>query len=558
VNSLPPDAEVGIDWLINNFKVSINPVIDIDDAFIMMMEESNHHHPHNAMMRIARVYPRDFWIIRLLFKIRHRRESIRLYPLWAEITKQQIQALHAQYNVVHQNETLPESIGCIYYCPYHKRILSPIVGADVPKRGIVNTRAVGIENIAVDPLTNIKYCYIRTGRIDRRCVVETAVDDDEAADEDVETTLNNMPRSLRRLFTLDEDAYKLRDDDSDAGSGDETKNDDQDDDAKTGDDLLSDGAISDDDEENHSEHSDEECTATPRATNSTTGQTPTGKKRRTKKSKYGRCTREPAKVVNMVGKLFMLFKKLYILCPYCGHVMHYGRDKCTEIGLWCGACTRGEKALAAKLGITWDNTNQCADPNHIRETIAGVKVWKKKQPACLFCGRGPTGQKFLKYHLAYNDLFMDRPVGMCYIPLCDAHSSWWIGSAVETIRISTIFYNLSAVADATQTKGDVWKIMPRTIPGERGEHSTTLFGVLFGDILQEEPLTENLVGKYKARERSKKLKRKRALSHSGPQPKRSRKKCTTVNVTKDKGKAKMSEMDEIAALLRQADNELRE
>lgn len=550
VNSLPPDAGVGIDWLINNFKVSINPVIDIDDAYIMMMEESNHHHPHNAMMRIARVYPRDFWIIRLLFKIRHRRESIRVYPLWKEITTMQIQSLHAHYNVVHPNEPLPDNIGCIYYCPYHKRILSPIVGADIPKRGTVNTRAVGIENIAVDPRTNIKYCYIRTGRIDRRCVMGATTTGDVVEDEDVETTLNNMPRSLRRLFSPEEDAYKLRKEDTDGSS-----EDDESEDAKKErpEEDLSDMAVSEN-EADHSDHSDDEAkedemvkktekSSKPQATNA--------KKRRTKKSKYGRCTREPAKVVNMIGKLFMLFKKLYLLCPYCGHVMYYGRDKCTEIGLWCGACTRGEKALAAKLGIAWDTTNQCVDPKRICKTIGGITVWKKRYPVCIFCGRGPTGQKLLKYHLVYNDLFMHRPVGLCYIPLCDAHSAWWIGSAVETLRISTIFYNLNAITDASHSRNDVWKVVPRTIPGEKGERSTTIFGVMFGDILQEEPLADRLVGKYKKREQIKKQKRKRALSQSNcSQPKRVKKS------EKRKDKQKMSEADEIAALLEQADREL--
>lgn len=560
VYSLPPDACVGIEWLISNFKVSINPVIDIDDAYTMMMEESNHHHPHNAMMRIAQTYPRDFWIIRLLFKVRHRRESIRVYPLWSDITKQQIQSLHAQYNVVRAGDVLPQTMGNVYYCPYHKRILSPIVGADVPKRGYINTRSVGIENIEVNPFTNEKFCYVRTGRIERRCVEGELDDcnDGDNVDDDIATTLANLPRKVRRLFSPEEDLQKMHEDDDDSCDSDNvTCANDQ----PNADTLRKLQRSSDDDEDDEEEEDDnevdednEDSVDAPKRVlgasakdGKSTAPVLSARKRRTKKSRFGRCTREPAKVVNMIGKVFMMYKKLYMLCPYCGHVMHYGRDKCTEIGMWCGACTRGEKAMAEKLGIPWDSTNNCADPMHISKSIMGVSVWKKKQPVCLFCGRGPTGQKHLKYHLVYNDLYANRPIGICYIPLCDQDSKWWIGRSVDAMRLSNIFFNLRAMADTEHNNGEVWKVVPRTIQGEQGESPTLIFAVLFGNILQDEQQTDDLIANYKQRERAKGRKRKKALSHTADEKSHRRSKATAKTKAKadsggkerSKGKGKL-------------------
>lgn len=511
---LPPDAGISIEWLMKKCNIPEDPVIDLDDGFTMMMNESNHRHPHNAMLRIARFYPRVFWIVRLLFKIRHRRESIRVYPLWADIARQQISALHEQYNAVRPGEPLPDTLGTIYYCPYHRRILAPIAGADCNKRGIVNTYALGVENIGIEPLTNTKYCNVRTGRIQRRCV------NDPEDDDDMISALTGLPRDVRKLFTPDAVATKIHDEDfSDKDEDDDYEyNDVEGNEADDENDIV---YAADDDDEDDDDGGDDDDVSMDGATVSTAA---ISLKRKSKKSKFGRCTREPAKSVNIVGRLFMMYKKLYMLCPYCGHVMNYGRDKCTEIGLWCGACVRGEKAMAEKLGISWDATNQCADPTLITTTIAGVPVWKRQTPVCIFCMRQATGQKFLRYHLVYNDLYMHLPPGLCYTAFCEIHAQWWIGQSADAMRLSNIFYNLTLIAAAQDNNKKSRAYRPRTIGDGDGDDRILVLGILFGDVLQDSVDIDTLMAQHRIDTRRKRKRRRSMVKKNSEATPMSRKK----------------------------------
>ncbi len=454
VNSHPPDWGISFEWLSTQYGVTNESLLCMDEAHSAMMGESHHKMPYNALLWIARVEPRDFWIIRLLYKIIYRRESIRVYPLWREIAQQQIQAIHEQSNAVPQGEQLPDPLGRVHYCPAHRRILSPIVGADLGPRGHNNTFAVDAEKIVIDPLTRVKYCGVRTGRIKRRCV-QSASDTTKLEDQDPNELIDNLPRGLRRIFTHGPDAAALPD--------------------------LDDEEYDEPEEDaNASGHSDGEASrdGPPRAAGVAAGRKKGARKRRTKKKNYTRCGIVPAESVNMVGVMLMLYNALYMLCPYCGHVMRYGRDKCTEIGLWCGACIRGEKALSKKLGVSWDELNQCADPDLILGNICGVPVAKTPTSVCYYCGTLPPANRPLKYHLMFNDLTIPGgpPRGLVYLGFCDNHAKWWIGKDATTMRVSVALHNFR-IQDAARHSVDpdeMRRVIPRTYSTDDGSEAVMI------------------------------------------------------------------------------------
>jgi len=462
VNALPPDAGVSFEWLIEEYKVGLQSVFELDDAYRMMMGESHHKYPYNAMMRIARTAPRDFWIVRLLYKVIHQRESIRVYPLWADLARQQINAIHTQTNAVRPGAPLPPVLGRVHYCPSHRRILAPVVGADLGHRGRVNTHAVGAERIVMNPITGVKYCGVRTGRIKRRCVPDAVAKDAPDAPpltddpvssgvaeiESVDTMLRKLPPKVRKFFQ-DEDVEM-----PDASDSDENMD------------------VSDTDGE-------ASMGGAPDAPGGAARKAP--RKRRTKKRRFTGCGVVPVASVNMVGVLFMLYNNMYLLCPFCGHVMRYGRDKFCEIGLWCGACVQGERALAEKLGVPWDELNECADPTLVPDTVCGVQVVRTRDAGCYYCGEVPPSARPLSYYLVYNDLGAAAApaMGMAYVGMCENHAKWWIGKGAVTMRLSTVLHNFrlmdaAYLADSGSMGTATQRAMPRTLALRSGEEVVTI------------------------------------------------------------------------------------
>jgi hypothetical protein len=492
VNTLGNEMSISYEWLSVTFKVNMEVIKALDKAETAMLNESNHRCPYNTVFNIARYYPRDFWIVRMFFKILHRADSTKVYNLSHDIATKQIEALHRHYNYVLPGHALPATAGSVYYCPYHKKILAPLVGIDVGDNGYINTGAVGVENVIVNPRTNEKYCNVKTGRVKRRCVHD---------DEDPMEMIRRLPRRIRKLFEpvaeevpADDEEEAVNSDDvvSETGEGPSASSA-----RSTILDFCNDGGVDDeqedDDDEDESnndesgtDEEEEEDTAAsnPSASSSGAKKGEKPRKRRSKRRNYGRCTREPAKRINLIGKLFFLGKTAYMLCTYCGHPMRYGRNKCTEIGWWCGDCVGGEREMAKALNIVWDTTNNCADPMHIPPTVHGVNVWKEHVPSCMFCNRYPSGTRHLHYILAYNDVFEDMPIGLCYMPLCSGCCKWWIGKNVAAMRLSNIFYNLTNIKRAITEGGQIHSVTPKSI--EMDGEKTTSVPQLYGDILENQ------------------------------------------------------------------------
>lgn len=168
MDNTPPSQEVGVGWMGFGFGLCEQSVRAIGEARKLMLSETNRKEPYNACEFISKTSPRDFWILRDFFKIRHKHESIRVYPLPKDYAEQQVKTLHRKLNIVSVGQELPESASTVYYCPHHRTLRAGLVGTEFEKRGYDNTINIGPSKVAVDPMTKEKYCTIRTQRGDRR------------------------------------------------------------------------------------------------------------------------------------------------------------------------------------------------------------------------------------------------------------------------------------------------------------------------------------------------------------------------------------------------------
>lgn len=151
-----------------------------------------------------------------------------------------------------------------------------------------------------------------------------------------------------------------------------------------------------------------------------------------------RCVSKPLLTINMLGRMFQLYGKLYMLCPWCGNAMQYTRGKLTEIGIWCGCCTEGERAMAERFGVVWDEQRQCVDFDAVPDKVGDVAV---KGHVCIVCGQASRRNKAVAYYLLYDDV---ETYSLMYIPICDRDQRNWIGSDPGTLRLSTVLRNLRA------------------------------------------------------------------------------------------------------------------
>lgn len=375
IRSFPPSREVSVEWMMVSFGISYDAVKAINKARRLMLSETNRRAPYNACYIIAINNPRDFWIIRDFFYRRFEYESIRVYPISRQVTEQQVASLHAKLNLVEAGQPLPPSASTVYYCPHHRTVLAAKVGTESPKKGYVNTLNIGPEGISVDPITGLKYCTSQSQRGDRRSGIADALPPDLSVD-DVEP--------MTPMHTDGEDSMMDEPDDEDDSEAPEPK---------------------------------------PKV------------KKPARKSKQ-KCTFQPLKTVNLLGRVFQLFRHMYLLCPWCGCPMRYSREKFCEIGIWCGCCIQGEEAVARKLGVPWDPVAQKANTKAIPESIRGVAV---KQHLCYWCNGLPRRNQPTTYLLLYDDI---ETYKLTYIPWCDRHLRPWMGNEPGRMRLSVIVRNL--------------------------------------------------------------------------------------------------------------------
>jgi hypothetical protein len=149
-----------------------------------------------------------------------------------------------------------------------------------------------------------------------------------------------------------------------------------------------------------------------------------------------KCTFKPLKKVNLLGRIFQLYKSMYLLCPQCGCPMKYTREKFTEIGLWCGCCIQGEEAMAKKLGIPWNAAESKPDYDAMPDSVHGIPV---RQHICYWCNTPTRRNKPTTYYLLYDDI---ETYKLVYIPFCDKDCRKWFASDPGQMRLSNIVKNM--------------------------------------------------------------------------------------------------------------------
>lgn len=476
IYQFPPEKEVGIAWLIGQFKIKVDTVLEMDEAYSAMWTETNHRSPYNAVLGIAKDRPHDFWIIRAFFKLRHARESIRLYPTTINIARQQLRALHETHNVVPVGQPLPKQVTRYYFCPYHKRLLAPRVGTECGYRGYVTTRAVGPEFVSVDPLTDEKFCTVQTGRNGgRRCIVRSIIPGGEDA------RYKSIPREFLRC---------IRDPVADVVS---------DDDPSSSENEASDRSEKEDDQCGDVRQKAGRKRKKPLATGLRKARRKTGNMQKptspviaplpakpaapvakSKKKRYSKCATEPLNHVDMLGTIFMLYKNLFILCPYCARPMRLTREKHCEIGMWCGCCVQGRRRLAAKLGISWDHVNDAAIFCGLPDSVGGIPV-RSKTARCAYCGTAQTANRTFVYCLLYEDLEPAKGCQFAYIPFCRYHAKNYIGCSADSLRLSNVILCQKLITESANTR-EAGRYNPRYVRAAGGSaHSTILMPtIMFG------------------------------------------------------------------------------
>ena len=131
------------------------------------------------------------------------------------------------------------------------------------------------------------------------------------------------------------------------------------------------------------------------------------------------CINKPNFRVNMLGKILQLYDIVYIMCEYCGNVMHFYWERVCAGGpdLWCGQCIRGQKKQARFLGYQWtqwDSISPCARP----VLLGGLPTFVQ---SCVMCTHPKNSIESLTYHLMWIDTHESGKCFMAYIPLCPSH-----------------------------------------------------------------------------------------------------------------------------------------
>ena len=86
--------------------------------------------------------------------------------------------------------------------------------------------------------------------------------------------------------------------------------------------------------------------------------------------------------------------------------MKYVISTWTEIGLWCGACLKGQKAMAKKYGMVWDEENKRPLDYVFPRFIGPYPLfWNPIDLGCIICDLKGTEAHPLSFCLLFNDLY---------------------------------------------------------------------------------------------------------------------------------------------------------
>jgi hypothetical protein len=191
----------------------------------------------------------------------------------------------------------------------------------------------------------------------------------------------------------------------------------------------------------------------------------------------------------MLGIIQSLGKKYWAICPFCGHLMQYTKEKWSEIGLWCGSCVYGQRQMASKYGIVWDEKNN-RPLDYVFPRFLGPfpLYWNPEDLCCIICETRSTISHPMSFFLLFHDLTQSDELtdlnadsssrsdlntgralesnfakkSMCapffsgrlgYYPLCCKHARPYVSMTPKSMRISNLMYSEYRISDAN-TRND--------------------------------------------------------------------------------------------------------
>ena len=479
------NRDAGTLWLLM-YKICFETVLRIESARNAMMSETNHRAPYNAVAHIARHCPYDFHVIADFFREKWRFQSIRSAPLDIQTVRKQIQNAHKTFNYVEQGGVLPAIATTHYYCRKHMRFNSHLVGTSQGNAGYLNTQSIGGNRIAVDPINGGMYCAMRQSRnpsqrvhgfssqvnklindITEETIKSVGPSEVESSDKEYTSTsvedilMKSLASSGKRMSeTMDME-------DEESSDSDEESDEDKIDSPSETD------MIEEIEDEDLGRQGASAATALGGRDGGETGEkNPNCIPKYEKRGKRGlakkSCAGKKLCGENMLGIIKTLGKTSYLLCPYCVRLMKYTKEKWTEIGLWCGSCLNGQRDLAKRYGIMWDEKNGRPYDYVYPRTIGPYPLyWNPVDLSCIICESRSTETRPMSFCLIYNDLvdpdelrqetqytksaaqpqnLYDRLSSMRstgrlgYYPLCRKHSKPYVSMTPQSMRLSNLMY----------------------------------------------------------------------------------------------------------------------
>ena len=337
----PSGHRIGLEWLCQAFDVHVRHVEALNRARLNFLKETSHREPQNAIVSIVISDPRAYFILREFYTLLRRRHSIVCYTLDYDLHNQQRDALQRKMNLVVRGRPLSDHASIYYFCSVHRTIKATLVGTEHGESGYKNTKSIGHEGIAIDPIDWTRYCTIASQRIDRKHV--------------------NDP-----LFE---------------------------------------------------------------------------------------CLKTPLSRVNLLGRMLKLGHELYLLCPHCACVMTYRVERLCEIGIWCGSCTEGQRAMADYLGLEWIDrrstvkTSESVGKSGVNNghvsmvvrprLIGGLLPAPHLKDGCAFCSVTRVhSTESMRHVLVWDDCRLDGRAEWRYIPVCDDHTRYWFGQEPRVLCLS--------------------------------------------------------------------------------------------------------------------------
>jgi hypothetical protein len=530
----------GVFWMVDAFRVNMDSVGKVEKARDAMLSETDRRLPHNVMTFLARTAPFDFFLMYAYFKESYAFNTVTWYNLDYHTVKAQLEAAH-RLNLVPEGHALPTRATTHFYCMKHMKFCSPIVGNDDSPKGHLQTYALGPHRLAIDPVNKSYHCAYGSSsrgtkiknvsgatleyvnRISNESLIESA----EKSGMSAEELRSVISPEASRAGTAGEEQEP----------GEDRLEGEHEEDGSSVADQMNILEMTMDDEEGEENEEMEECEKSQEETRGNENKNAFvkagGKEEKcarkridskererqndSKKSKGNdvgasnlprkknaanskkSCIGNEASSIQALGKIIRLGKDTFVLCPYCARMMKFEMYKWTELGLWCGCCIVGQRLLARKYGMTWDEKNQRPTDFAYPRYMGPFPVyWNPVSFSCVVCQGTCTDSRPMEFFLMYNDILErselenlldpeskgDWKLNACglgllgYYPFCKKHAKPWIGRTPNSMRLSNVIFVFDRIASANISGDKKVEYMLNPAYERNGK------SVLFPDCLQ--------------------------------------------------------------------------